>query len=187
MQPFYLAGIEVIFKQLIMKSLELILPDYTRGYVSLVEKDRLHEAIRKNTKAFRKLLRNIPDDKINYAYAPGKWTIKQMLQHITDAERVFAFRALWFARRDASPMPGFDENNWASHAPVTMRHWDDMVKEYRHVRKSTELMFRSFSLQDLQTQGISNNNPINVAALGYLCAGHVAHHINIIKERYLDK
>lgn len=168
-----------------MKSPELVLPEHVQRYIGLVQKDKLPDAIKKNSKAFRKLLKNIPHKKIDYAYAPGKWTIKQLLQHITDAERVFGYRALWFARRNETALSGFDENSWAGHADVSTRDWDDMVEEYKHVRKSTELLFKSFTLEDLKATGISNNQQINVGALGYLCAGHVAHHIKIIQEKYL--
>ena len=168
-----------------MQPHELVIPEYAQRYISLVQKDKLSQAIKKNTKAFRKLLKNIPEKKIDYAYAPGKWTIKQLLQHIIDAERVFTYRALWFARRDPNALPGFDENSWGEHADVSGRDWDNMVKEYRHVRKATEMLFKSFTLDDLKASGTSNNNQFNAGIIGYLCAGHVAHHIKIIQERYL--
>ena len=162
-----------------------VLPAYAQRYISLVQKDRLPDAIKKNTKTFRKLLKQIPAKKIDYSYAPGKWTIKQLLQHIIDAERVFAYRALWFARKDVQPLPGFDENSWAASADVSARSWNDMVEEYKLVRKATALLFNSFKPKDLHATGLSNNFEISVGALGYLCAGHVAHHIKIIEERYI--
>lgn len=165
----------------------LIFPAYAQRYISLVQKDPLPDALRKNTKAFRKLLKQIPAKKADYAYAPGKWTIKQLLQHIIDAERVFAYRALWFARKDGQPLPGFDENSWAAAADTSAREWDDMLREFKSVRKATELLFGSFGPDQLKTTGNSNNADIHVAALGYMCAGHVAHHINILKERYLSE
>ena len=80
-----------------MQPTDIVIPEYIQRYISLVQKDKLPDAIKKNTKAFRKLLKSIPAKKIDYSYAPGKWTIKQLVQHIIDAERVFAYRALWFA------------------------------------------------------------------------------------------
>lgn len=165
----------------------LIFPAYAQRYISLVQKDPLPDALRKNTKSFRKLLKRIPVKKTGYAYAPDKWTIKQLLQHIIDAERVFAYRALWFARKDGQPLPGFEENSWATAADVSAREWDDMVSEYRSVRKATEFLFHSFGPGELKAIGNSNNSEVSVAALGYMCAGHVAHHMNIIKERYLSE
>lgn len=164
---------------------QLIIPDMMKQYVSLVEEDGLHKALRKNTKKFNKFLKHIPESKINHSYAEGKWTIKQVLQHILDAERVFAYRALWFARKDIQPLPGFDENTWALHASVSERKWNDLLDEFKFVRKSTELLFDSFSKEQLNATGVSNNNVVSVATFGYVCTGHVAHHMNIIKERYL--
>lgn len=156
-----------------------------KQYVSLVEADGLHKALKKNTKKFNNLLKHIPESKINYAYAEGKWTIKQVVQHILDAERVFAYRALWFARKDIQPLPGFDENSWASNAFVSERKWGNLFDEFKYLRKSTELLFDSFNEEQLNATGVSNNNVVSVATFGYVCAGHVAHHINVIKERYL--
>lgn len=163
----------------------LVIPDSYKRYVSLVEEEKLSKALKKNNKSLLKLLKDIPKDKENYAYAQGKWTIKEVLQHIIDAERVFTYRALWFARKDAQPLPGFDENAWAVHANVSGRDWDDMIDEFKSLRKATELLFASLSEEDLNATGTSNNNLISVATLGYVCAGHAAHHINVIKERYL--
>lgn len=163
---------------------QLIVPEFYKNYVSLVEQDGLHKALKKNTKRFNKFLKHIPESKINYSYSEGKWTIKQVLQHILDAERVFAYRALWFARKDIQPLPGFDENSWALNAFVSERKWGDLCDEFKFVRRSTELLFDSFSEEQLNATGVSNNNVVSVATFGYVCAGHVAHHMNIIKERY---
>ncbi|HTE11489.1 MAG TPA: DinB family protein [Chitinophagaceae bacterium] len=148
------------------------------------DKDVL-KAIKGNTKAFRKVLKKIPSKKRDHAYAAGKWTIKESLQHIIDAERVFAYRALRVARLDATPMPGFDENTWAAAANKIPRKWDDLVKEFRAVRSSTEILFESLGDGELVFTGMASNLPINALGLGYVIAGHVQHHIEIIKERYL--
>ena len=165
--------------------INLVAADFYRPYITLVEKDELNKAFKKNTKKFRKFLKEIPDEKIDYAYAEGKWTIKQVLQHIIDVERVFSYRALWFARKDEQPLPGFDENNWAEHAHASGREWEDMVNEFKIIRKSTQHLYESFGDDELNSSGTSNDNLINVAAIGYICAGHVEHHMNILKERYL--
>ena len=164
---------------------EPVLPEYAQRYVTLVQKDKLPDALRKSTKIFRKLLKHVPAKKRDYAYAPGKWTIRQMLQHIIDSERVFAYRALSFARRDPSALPSFDENSWATRMDVSGRDWDDMVTEFKQVRKATEAMFASFTLDDLKATGQANNHTVSVAAIGYICAGHLAHHTKILQERYL--
>ncbi len=168
-----------------MLNSQLVIPDMMKRYVSLVEADGLHKALKKNSKKFNKFLKYIPESKINYSYAEGKWTIKQVLQHILDAERVFAYRALWFARKDTQPLPGFDENSWAVHASVSKKDWDNLRDEFKILRNSTELLFNSFSDEQLHATGVSNNTVLSVATLGYICAGHVAHHMNVINERYL--
>lgn len=163
----------------------LVVPGYANGYINLVKHESVHKALKKNSKAFSRFLNKIPRKKRSFSYAEGKWTLKELLQHIIDTERVFALRALWFSRKDASPLPGFDENTWASNAVPIRREWDDMVKEFEHLRNATELLFKSFSEEEMNTTGLANNHLISVAAIGYMCSGHVAHHINIIKERYL--
>src|SRR5262245_52993179 len=105
---------------------ELIAAEYFFKYINLVKEEDIIKAMKKNGKQFVKLLNDIPQKKHNYAYAEGKWTIKQVLQHIIDAERVFALRAIWFARKDANAQPGFDENTWASNAEVDDRKWKEM-------------------------------------------------------------
>jgi hypothetical protein len=154
-------------------------------YINKAGDKEVVKSIKENTKAFKKTLKNIPPKKRNHAYAAGKWTIKELLQHIIDAERVFAYRALRTARLDATPMPGFDENNWADAANKLPRKWDDLVEEFKTVRTATEILFESLGEEELVFTGMASNQPINALALGYVIAGHVQHHIDIIVERYL--
>jgi len=155
------------------------------NYINKAEDKEVLKAITANTKAFKKLLKRIPSKKRNYAYAEGKWTIKQSLQHIIDAERVFSYRALRAARLDATPMPGFDENNWAAAANQSDRKWKVLVDEFASVRAATEYLFGSLGDKELVFEGMASNLPINALALGYVIAGHAQHHIDIFKERYL--
>lgn len=166
---------------------EITVADYYTNYINAIPEDNLQEALANNTRRFRKLLKQIPHKKINYAYAEGKWTIKELLQHIIDAERVFIYRALTFARQDPAQLPGFDENTWAITAKAPKRKWNDLVNEFKALRASNESFFNSLDDEQLRQTGIANNNPVSVAALGFLCAGHAAHHIRIIKERYLNE
>jgi hypothetical protein len=154
-------------------------------YIDLVKDQELLKALKKSKKSLLKLLEDIPEKKIGYRYAEGKWTIRQLVQHIIDAERVFTYRALWFARNDNQPLPGFEENSWAMHATAAERQWDQLIEEFRHVRSATILMFQSFDETELKATGFASNNLVSVSALGYICSGHVEHHIRIIKERYL--
>jgi DinB family protein len=154
-------------------------------YINLVKEDDPIVALQKSTKAFRKLLNKIPRKKINFSYAEGKWTLKEMMQHIIDAERVFVYRALTFARKDAAELPGFDENEWAITSKAVKRKWDDLVDEWEFLRAATEFMFSSLDDEQLIHTGVANGKAINAVALAFVCAGHLEHHKNIMLERYL--
>jgi uncharacterized damage-inducible protein DinB len=166
---------------------EITMPESFNRYMDAISENNLEEALRRNTRRFRKLLKDIPKKKINYAYAEGKWTLKELLQHIVDAERVFSFRALHFARKDANPLPGFDENVWAITAKAPKRKWNDLVDEFMALRAANELFFTGLDEDQLLSTGTANNTTAVVAGLGFVCAGHVQHHMNIIKERYLGE
>lgn len=165
----------------------LVYADFYTNYIKLAQQGELKKVLKKNTRKFISLLNEIPNSKVDYAYAKGKWTIKQLLQHIIDAERVFAYRALRVARYDETPLPGFDENLWAEHADVSDRNWNDMIKEFRMLRRSNLLMVESFSKEQLAATGTASGHSISCAALCFIIAGHVEHHMNIIRERYLVK
>ncbi len=161
------------------------IPEWYHGYLKQVTETNLHKVLSDQQKTIASFLKRIPDKKQNYRYAKGKWTIKELLQHIIDSERVFAYRALSFSRNDTSHLPGFDENTWAENTNPAKREWKDMIDEFVAVRISTILLFKSFSKKQLQLNGIANNNSIYVEGIGFIIAGHAAHHIAIIKERYL--
>jgi hypothetical protein len=126
----------------------------------------------------------IPTEKINFAYAPDKWTIKQMLQHVIDTERIFAYRALVIARREPAALLGFDENEYAKNATANHRNWKEMIAEWKIVRQSTNNLFGSFTEEDLKQKGTASNLPISVNALGFIIFGHALHHLHVLKERY---
>ncbi|OQP52598.1 hypothetical protein A4H97_25070 [Niastella yeongjuensis] len=166
---------------------DITVPDFYKTYLNALQEDNLQEALANNTRRFRKLLKQMPHKKINYAYAEDKWTIKELLQHIIDSERVFIYRALTFARHDAAPLPGFDENNWAIAAKAPKRKWNELVEEFKALRSANELFLLSLDDDQLLQTGSANNNNISVAGLAFVCAGHVAHHMRIIRERYLGE
>jgi uncharacterized damage-inducible protein DinB len=158
---------------------------YFSKYVDLVEGDNIKHAFAQQQLQLATMLNSIPDEKADYAYAEGKWTVKQVLQHIADAERVFAYRALWIARRSETPLSGFDENAFAEHADVSSRSLDELKNELIAVRSSTQYLFNSFTEADLQQRGISNTKEVTVNAIGFITLGHLIHHYNVLKERYL--
>lgn len=164
---------------------EIIPAEFYQPYIDLIRDNDFREAIRKNTKHFRRLLESIPRKKVDHAYAEGKWTIRQMLQHIIDAERVFAYRALRLSRKDPTPLPGFDEKTWAVNDGGAGRKWKDLLEEFKAVRASTEYFFESLSDDQLRFEGTVNDRPLNAFTIGFIIPGHVAHHMRILEERYL--
>src|SRR6516165_3864014 len=122
---------------------------FYQKYLDRVQDEDVQKALKKSGRQFRKFLGEIPKNKIDFAYAPGKWTIREVLQHIIDAERVFTYRALTFARKDKTPLPGFDENNWAAESRSAQRSWKDLRDEFKTIRKSTELLFGSLDQEQL--------------------------------------
>jgi hypothetical protein len=164
---------------------EIITAETYQGYLDLVQENDFRDAIDKNTRQFRKLLETIPRRKYDYAYAEGKWTLREVLQHIIDCERVFAYRALRFGRMDATPLASFDEIAWGAHSGGGVRRWKDLLEEFNAVRESTKYLFDSFSDEQLRFAGEANGRPLNAFTIGFLIPGHVRHHMNIIRERYL--
>jgi len=160
-------------------------PEYFSKYINQVEEDDLMKALKKQTRSFGKFLEEIPKDKRDYRYAEDKWTIKEVLHHIIDAERVFAYRALCFARKDTTPLPSFDENMYAGNAKTANRKWKDIVREFESVRESSIILFDSFDEEQLESSGTASGKSNYVLGIGFILAGHVNHHVKIIKERYL--
>ncbi|MEO6669803.1 MAG: DinB family protein [Ferruginibacter sp.] len=160
-------------------------PAHFETYISKVNEDNLRDAFRNQAELVNGFFDAISEEKSGHAYAAGKWTLKELLQHIIDAERVFAYRALCFARKETTSLPGFDENNYADNSFANEREWKSLVDELKAVRKTTEILFDSFNTDTLNHSGIANNNPVTVNAIGFIIVGHLNHHRNIITERYL--
>ena len=131
------------------------------------------------------LARSIPEEKGEYRYAPEKWSIKELLCHMMDAERIFAYRALRFARNDSTPLEGFEENNYAPEANAHARSIRQLADEMENLRKSTIELFMSFTPVMLSRKGSANKTEISVLNLGYIIPGHETHHRLVLQERYL--
>ena len=129
-------------------------------------------------------LRSMPEDKGNYRYADGKWSVKDVLGHISDAERVFTYRLTRIARGDQTPLAGFDENAWAKTAPHGRRPVADVVDELIAIRRSTLALLSSLDGATLSNTGVANNNPVSARAICWILAGHTRHHLDILSERY---
>src|SRR6476661_2878556 len=134
-------------------------PPYFSKYINLVHTENVEEAIKKYSDEILAFFQRIPVEKADYRYAEGKWSLKEMLQHIVDAERIFAYRALSIARLDKTPLPGFDENNYALASDADQRSWESLLQEFVAVRKSTDLLLQNFTPDQLQHSGVTNNHP----------------------------
>ena len=160
-------------------------PAYFKKYIDEVPEEDFFTALGNQLPVIREFLSSIPEEKSSFAYGEGKWTLKELLQHIIDTERIFCYRALCFARKEKASLPGFDENDYASHSRANERKWKELVNEFLVVREGTTTLFNSFSGAALNSSGISNNNPLSSLAAGFIILGHFYHHKKIMEERYL--
>ncbi len=160
-------------------------PHFYKNYVKQVEESDLLQALRISGHRALELVHAIPPGKLDFKYAPGKWTVRELLCHVIDAERIFAYRALRFARNDKTPLAGFEENDYAPQANASGRSLEKITAEMAHLRSSTIDLFEGFTPEMLTRKGTSNNNELSVVALGFIIAGHETHHCHILKERYL--
>ena len=156
------------------------------GYVGSVPDGDLIEILSQQRTEATQLFGAIDEARSRFRYAPGKWTIAEVLGHIIDAERVFTYRALTFARGDASHLPSFDENAWAATSNAGARTMKSLLEEYSAVRAATIALFRSFGPAEIARTGVASKNPISVRAILYIVAGHERHHLRILRERYLS-
>ncbi|MBQ0787979.1 MAG: DinB family protein [Oceanihabitans sp.] len=171
-----------------MKVKDLNASEYNPYYETYVGKaadlsllDGLSESFNTTLDFFSKL----PEDKMEYAYAEGKWTIKEVMQHIVDTERVFAYRALRFSRNDKTELPGYDQDAYTPSSESNRRTKASLMEEYSHVRESTISLFKSFTNEMLLLSGKASGGNMSVRAIGFIVVGHEKHHCQVIKERYL--
>lgn len=161
-------------------------PPFYQPYVDVLDqKSGILEVLESSLELFEQTLYEIDDAKQQYRYAEGKWTIKEIVQHMIDTERVFVYRALRFVRMDQKGLVGFDENVYVDNCRIDQREFSTLLDEFCLLRRSTILMFQDFSSSDLDLQGKVEDEFISVRALGFICSGHVLHHLKVIKERYL--
>lgn len=163
------------------------LPDFYKKYVQHVQDSQLLDALKSSGDIMRGLVLNIPEELGEYRYAPGKWSIKELICHTMDAERIFAYRALRFARNDSTALEGFEENDYAPQANAHGRTLKQLVSEMNNLRITTQDLFASFTQEMLQRNGLANNKLISVLNIGYVIAGHETHHRIVLTERYLKK
>lgn len=162
-------------------------PEYYHTYIQKVMGDDLIFVLKNNLQTTVDFISTIPIDKLEYRYQEGKWTIKEILIHLIDAERIFAYRALRFARKDKTPLPGFEENDYVPVSNANIRNIQNILHEFTTVRNATISLFENLSDEQLNESGTANNKSITVRSIGYTIAGHEQHHVGVIKDRYLHQ
>jgi len=158
--------------------------EYYGKYIRLVRGDDALDAMRSQIGDTVRLLQPLDESKALHRYGPDKWSVKEVVGHLTDAERVFSYRALRFGRADETPVPGFDENTYVPAGRFDLRPLSELLHEYQAVRASTIVLFRGMDEQALLRRGTANGSPISVRALAWILAGHELHHRGILIERY---
>jgi uncharacterized damage-inducible protein DinB len=158
---------------------------YYSTYISKVEGDTIKEVIKKYSEPLLQFYTSLPEDKAEYRYADGKWTVKELLLHIIDAERIFSYRALRIARKDKTPLPGFDENAYTPASKASDRTLQSLEDEFAAVRKATDIMISTFDKEQLSERGTASDQPVTVNAIAFIMFGHMIHHKQILQERYL--
>ncbi|WP_296317532.1 DinB family protein [Winogradskyella sp. UBA3174] len=159
-------------------------PYYTT-YINNTAHEDIIKGLKSNLVSVPKFYSNIPDSKHNYAYADDKWTVKEILIHIIDTERIFAYRALRIARKDKTPLSGFEQDDYVLESNTSQRTLTSLIEEFKAVRMATIALYKSLNLDTFLELGVASGSNISVRALGYIITGHENHHNQIITERYL--
>jgi hypothetical protein len=161
--------------------------EYYEQYISKVPDGNLISLLREQAVETVTLLQDLSPQQANFAYAPGKWSIKEVIGHISDAERIFAYRALRIGRQDETPLASFDENAYVKHGNFGSRSLPDLLEEFQVVRASSIHLAKSMDAEALARRGTASGHGISVRALFYIIAGHERHHVGLLRERYLSR
>lgn len=159
-------------------------PGYFENYFKTINSNNPVNTLLTQSEEMFDLLNNISDEKANKSYAEGKWSIKEVLGHLIDTERVMSYRSLAIARGERQSLPGFEQDDYVKEADFNSRKINDLLEEYKTVRESTVSLFKTFNENIYDKKGTANNSPVTVRAIMFMIPGHEKHHINILKERY---
>lgn len=158
---------------------------FYKNYIKSLGNANLFEILDRSLHDLIQTIENLPEEKLNFQYEEGKWTIKELVQHIIDAERVLSYRALRFSRNDATDLPGFNEDWYVENSNGKDRNIEDLLEEFTFLRKGSISLFKSFTDEMFTLSGSIDGGDMSVRALGFIIAGHQIHHLKIIKEKYL--
>ncbi len=159
--------------------------EFYAGYIAMVPDGDLVATLERTGRELVTMLRGVPEPRGDFAYAPGKWTLKEVIGHLSDAERVFGYRAVRIARGDTVALPGFDENAWVPMSGAGKRTMRDLIDEFEAIRAASVALFRSLTPEAVARRGTASNKEITVRAIAWITAGHPLHHGRIIREKYL--
>lgn len=162
-------------------------PDYYQSYMDLLPEGDVFYLLEKQASDLRYIFKDISDERAEEAYAEGKWTMKELLQHLIDSERIFGYRALCFSRGEEASLPGWDEGKYVYHSLANIRSLESLLDEYELTKRSNMAMFQSFTLEMMDKEGVANGWKMTLRGLIYVIAAHELHHIIILKTRYLKR
>ncbi|MFC2083507.1 DinB family protein [Bacteroidota bacterium] len=162
-------------------------PEWYHNYIQLVPEGEILDILENQLLEYSNLVDNIPTQKHTFKYAEGKWTIKEILGHINDAERILVYRALRFARDDKTDIPQYDHDVYVEKAAFNTIPFKDLAEEFKHLRKSAILLFRNFENKTWEMEGTAGGAKFSVKAIAYIIVGHTAHHIKVLRNKYLKK
>jgi len=159
---------------------------YYEKYISLIDEGEFMKALEQQPSELRSLLGDLPEEKGKYAYADGKWSIKEVLSHLIDGERIFGYRVLRISRGDETPIEGFEQDGYIENSHANERTFDDLLTELSFQREANLRMLKNLRDDGWKRRGTASENPVSVRALGFIMAGHIRHHMNILKAQYLS-
>jgi hypothetical protein len=154
------------------------------NYVALVPEEDILPVLSGQIEVLRRVTDSVPEDRETFRYAPGKWSVREVLGHMVDIERVFGFRAFAFSRGEQAPLPGFDENAYVARAGFDRRSLESLAGDFTSVRETNLALFRALDSEAWDQTGTANGKPVSVRALAYVTAGHLRHHLGVLRDRY---
>jgi uncharacterized damage-inducible protein DinB len=159
--------------------------EFYQGYLARVPEGDIRTTLALSLEQTLRLLWEVPVEREGFAYAPGRWTVKEIVGHLVDVERIFAYRALRFGRGDETPLTGFEQDDYVRRGGFEARTLADLASEFEHLRRANLLLFRGFAADVLSRKGVASGREVTVRALLWIMAGHELHHADILRERYL--
>lgn len=167
--------------------MNIIAAEYYHRYIQLVEEKTITDGLFQGQELLLRELSALSDSTWEYRYEANKWTLKEVLQHIIDTERIFCYRALCISRGEKGALPGYDENEYTEHSLANLKAPADLIEEYRTTRSASISLFKGFSIGQLDLVGKANSSDTSVAAIGFILCGHELHHLSIIHSKYLNR